>query len=131
MGVDIPDIRCVIQWTIVKHSTLATIFQQIGRAAQRIEILAVVVVFVESKNILPEDMTNATKDYFFARLPVAKGEKDIIEKIVSSIYKDNMQIRKEGNLSAFHKVDPPLLWFFNTTGCHRRLALVCFADDSA
>ena len=130
MGVDIPDIRRVIQWTIVEHSTLATILQQIGHAAQRIEILAVAVVFVESKHILPEDMTNAVEDYFFARLPVAKGEKDATEKIVLSMYKDNMQIRKEGDLSAFHKVDPPLLWFLNTTGCRRRLALACFADDS-
>lgn len=89
------------------------------------------VVFVESKHILPEDMTNAIEDYFFARLPVAKGEKDAIEKIVLSMYKDNMQIRKKGDLSAFHKVNPPLLWFLNTTGCRRRLALACFADDSA
>ena len=67
------------------------------------------VVFVESKYILPEDMTNAVEDYSFACLPVAKREKDATEKIVSSMYKDNMQIRKEGDLSAFHKVDPPLL----------------------
>ncbi len=38
MGVDIPDIKHVIQWTIVDHSTLVTVFQRIGRAARRIEI---------------------------------------------------------------------------------------------
>ena len=130
-GVDIPDIRRVIQQTIVKHSTLTTIFQQIGRVAQKIEIMAVAVIFVESKHILPKDMTNAVEDYFFACLPVAKGEKDATEKIVSSMYKENIQIRKEGDLSAFYKVDPPLLQFLNTTGCCRRLALACFADDCA
>lgn len=77
--------------------------------AQRIKILAVVVIFVKSKHILPKYITNAVKDYFFACLPIAKGEKVAIEKIVSSIYKDNMQIRKEEDLSAFHKVNPPLL----------------------
>ncbi len=38
MGVDIPDIKRVIQWTIIDHSTLATVLQRIGRAARRIEI---------------------------------------------------------------------------------------------
>ena len=131
IGVDIPDIKRVIQWTIVKHSTLATILQQIRCAAQRIEILVVAVVFVKSKHILPKDMTNAVEDYSFARLPIAKGEKDAIEKIVSSMYKDSMQIRKKGDLSVFHKVNPLLLWFLNTTSCHRQLALACFANDSA
>ncbi len=98
---------------------------------RRKEIQAVAVVFVESKHILLEDMTNAADEYSFARLPVAKGEKNATEKVVSSIYKDNMQIRREGDLSAFHKVDPPLLWFFNTVGCRRRLVLACFADNSA
>ncbi len=131
MGVDIPDIKRVIQWTIVDHSTLATVLQQIGRAARRIKIQAVAVVFVESKHILPKDMTHAVEEYSFACLLVAKGEKNETEEIISSMYKDNMQIRKEGDLSAFHKVDPPLLWFLNTIGCRRRLVLACFADDSA
>ena len=77
------------------------------------------VIFVKSKHILPKDMINAIDNYSFACLSVAKGEKDATEKIVSSMYKDNIQIRKEGDLSTFHKVDPPLLWFLNTTGCRR------------
>ncbi len=89
------------------------------------------VVFVKSKHILPKDMRHAAAEYFFARLPVTEEEKNETEEIISSMYKDNMQIRKEGDLSAFHKVDPPLLWFLNTIGCHRRLVLACFADDSA
>lgn len=54
-------------------------------------------------------MKNAVEDYFFVRLPIAKKEKDVKEKIISSIYKDNMQIRKEGDLSAFYKVNPSFL----------------------
>ncbi len=90
MGVDILDIKRVIQWKIVDHFTLATILQRIGRAARRKEIQAVVVVFVKSKYILPENMTNAADEYSFARLPVAKGEKNAMEEIVSSMYKNNM-----------------------------------------
>ena len=77
--------------------------------AQRIEIQVIVVVFVKSKHILPKNMTYVVEKYSFARLFVVKREKNVIEKIISSIYKDNMQIRKEGDLSAFHKVDPLLL----------------------
>ena len=64
------------------------------------------VVFVESKHILPEDMTNAVEEYSFARLPVAKGEKDATEKIVSSMYKNNMQIRKKKIFLPFIKSIP-------------------------
>lgn len=85
------------------------IFQQIKHKAIKIEILAVIVVFVEKKYIFPENITNAVEDYFFAFLLIVKREKDTTKKIVSFIYKDNMQIKKEGDLSAFHKIDPLLL----------------------
>ena len=68
-----------------------------------------VVIFVKSKHILLEDMTNAIDKYSFACLPMAKGEKNATEKVVSLIYKDNMLIRREGDFSAFHKVDLLLL----------------------
>lgn len=29
-------------------------------------------------------------------------------------------------LNAYHQIDPVLLWYINTTGCRRRLALACF-----
>ena len=105
MRADILDIKRVIQWTIIKHSTFITILQQIGRVIQEIEILAIAVIFVKSKHILLEDITNAIKDYFFTCLPIAKSKKDTTEKIVSSMYKDNIQIRKKRDLSTFHKID--------------------------
>ena len=76
-------------------------------------------IFVESKHILPKDMTHAAEEYFFACLPIAKGEKNVTEKIISSMYKNNMQIKKEKDLFAFYKFDLPLLWFLNTIGCRR------------
>lgn len=48
------------------------------------------VIFVESKHILPEDIINAKEEYFFTRLPNAKGEKNTIKKIVTFMYKENM-----------------------------------------
>lgn len=64
---------------------------------------------MESKHILPKDMTHTLEKHFFACLPVIEGEKNVIEKIISSIYKNNIQIRLEKNLSAFYKVDLLLL----------------------
>ena len=68
-----------------------------------------IVIFVENKYILPKDMTNAVDKYFFTHLPIAKEEKNVTKKVVLSIYKKNMQIRREKNLSAFYKIDLPLL----------------------
>lgn len=75
-------------------------------------------------------MTNATNEYSFTCLPIVKGEKNTIKEIVSSIYKDNMQVKRKKDLSTFYKVDLPLLWFFNIVGCCRHLVFACFADDS-
>ena len=64
---------------------------------------------MEREHILPKDMTSATKDYSFIHLPALKGGKTITKKIISSMYKDNMEIRKEKDLSTFHKVNLLLL----------------------
>ena len=77
------------------------------------------VVFIESKYILSKNITNVAEKYFFAGLAVAKKYRNITEKIISSMYKNNIQIRKEEDLSIFYKVDLPLLWFLNTISCHR------------
>lgn len=76
-------------------------------------------------------MTSTTDKFSFTYLLIAKGEKNIMEKVVSSIYENNIQIRKEKDLSVFHKVDPLLLWFFNMVDYCKCLVLICFADDSA
>lgn len=75
-------------------------------------------------------MTNAADEYSFTCLLIAKGEKNAMEKVVSSMYKDNIQIRKERNLSTFYKVNSLLLWFLNMISYCKRLVLTCFADDS-
>ena len=68
-----------------------------------------IIVFMEREHILPKDMTSVTKDYSFIHLPALKDDKTITKKIISSMYKDNIEIKKEKDLSAFHKVDLPLL----------------------
>lgn len=68
-----------------------------------------IIVVLESKYIMLKDMTNTLDKYFCAHLPMAKREKSVIEKVVSSMYKNNMLIKREENLSTFHKIDPLLL----------------------
>ncbi len=57
---------------------------------QRIEIQVVAVVFMESIHIFPKDMTNTADEYSFTRLSMAKRGKNVIEKVILSIYKDNV-----------------------------------------
>ena len=54
-----------------------------------------IVVFVKNKHILPKNITNTIDKYFFICLPMAKEEENAMEKIVLSIYKNNIQINKE------------------------------------
>lgn len=69
----------------------------------------VIVVFVESKYILLENIINTADEYSFVCLLMAKREKNITEKIVLSIYKDNIQIKREKDCSTFYKIDLLLL----------------------
>lgn len=74
-------------------------------------------------------MRDVAGNYSFAHLLVTKEEKNATKKIVSYIYKDNMQIKKK-DFSTFHKVNLLLLCFLNTVGCRRYLELACFVDNS-
>ena len=131
MGVNIPDIKRVIQWKIFDFLTLATLVQCIGRAGRDPNIRAVAVVFVEKKLILPNDMSKATADISFARDLVTQDNEQATRLTIKRMYEGNMQIRKEGGLSPFHCIDPPLLWYINTLDCRRQLSLACFVDDFA
>lgn len=68
-----------------------------------------VIVFIKNKHILPENITNTINEYFFVYLLIANEEKNIMKKVVLSIYKDNMQIRKKRDFFAYYKFDLPLL----------------------
>lgn len=68
-------------------------------------ILAIKVVFIESKHILPKNITNTTKEYFFAYLPVLKKT---LKKIILSKYKSSVLIKRKENLSIFLKMKPLL-----------------------
>ena len=51
MGVNIPDIKVIIQWKLAEHLTIAALWQRIGRAGRNQSLCAVSVVFVEECNV--------------------------------------------------------------------------------
>lgn len=129
-----------IQWKLADHLTLAVLMQRIGRAGRKASIAAVSILFVEAKHLFPKGVatlsetvvengeTKTTVSKFRERtMPVLQANESAIEKAISNLYAGNMQIRKEKGLSAYHKVDPSLLWYVNTTGCRMRLVLA-FSD---
>lgn len=56
MGVNIPDVKFVVQWKLAEHLTIAALWQRIGRAGRGPSIRAASIVFIEERHILP---TNA------------------------------------------------------------------------
>lgn len=56
---------------------------------------------MKNNHILSKNMIYIVEDYSFVFLTIVKKMKDIIEKIVSSIYISNIQIRRVENLSTF------------------------------
>ena len=64
-------------------------------------------------------------------MPVLQKNKAEVSALILTLYKDNMQIRKEKGLNTYHQIDPTLLWYVNTTKCRRRLALACFICKTA
>ncbi|MCJ1265674.1 hypothetical protein MMC22_005554 [Lobaria immixta] len=104
---------------------------RIGRAGRDKALSAVAIVFVESKHLLPQDVTSDEtsrfRDYTTAIGP-EDGER--AEEIILAFYKDNFQIRKEKVPTPYHAVDPAVPWFINTTGYPRRLALACYMSNT-
>lgn len=70
---------------------------------QKIEIKVVAVVFIENKHILPKHMTNTIDKYFFTYLPMRKGKKNAMKKVILLMYKDSIQIRKKEIFPLFRK----------------------------
>ena len=48
MGVNIPDIKVIIQWKLAEHLTIAALWQRIGRAGRDQSLCAVSVVLLRS-----------------------------------------------------------------------------------
>lgn len=132
MGVNLQDVVRAIQWKILEHLTLAALLQRIGRAGRDQAMPAVAIVFIDSKHILPEDISE-TEDSLFREYTTAIGPQDGARaaEIISTLYENNFQHKRMKSESPYHAVDPAVLWFINTVGCRRCLALACFMSKGS
>lgn len=55
MGLNLYDIQCMYQWKLSDFIMLPEIVQQLGHVSCDIRIMAIVMVFVELRHILPTD----------------------------------------------------------------------------
>ena len=132
MSIDIPDVARAIQWKIYDHLVFASLLQQISRAGRNKTLLAMAIVFVESKHFLPESIASDENSPFCAyTMAIGLGDAQLAEEIISTLYKNNYQVKKKKVPTPYHAVDPAILWLINTIGCRRYLALACFMSNNA
>lgn len=111
-----------MQWKIPEHCTVADLLQRLGRAGRNGQP-AISLILVEKKHILPDEVEGLEgSDFVNMRLRVKMTNKTGVSKL----YDSNLQTTREKHLTAYHRVDPAILWFVNSVGCRRRLALALF-----
>jgi hypothetical protein len=127
MDLDIPDIDVVMQWKISPHLTIATIWQRIGRAGRDPEVQAISELFVDQKQILPKEIPEGSEWVDF-NLTVSEQTEERIRELIKRMY----VVVENGNLIAtatsYHRVDPSILWYLNTTGCRCRCVMAIFLN---
>ncbi len=131
MGVNIRNVACAIQWKISDHHALASLLQRISRAGRDKTLLTVFIICIESKYVLPDGIVRV-KNSSFCNYRTAIGPHDTTQaaKIISTFYNNNFQNMKVRTLTLYHTLDPAVLWFINTTGCRRHLAVACCMSNS-
>ena len=87
--------------------------QKIGCTTHSIRYIKIVIVFVESKYVLPKEILE-NSDFADLNSVVAINGEEEAYAIILHLYKSNTQICQEEQLSPYHKVDPIILWFVNT-----------------
>lgn len=128
-GIDInlSDIQRAVQFKISEYISLPELLRRLGCRGRDVSRPAIAIVFVETRQILLDDLNtldgSAFKDL---RLPVSQENRDQITDVIIRLYRENIQskARKTGN--AYQKTDSAILWFLNTIGCRRRMVLACF-----
>lgn len=132
MGVDIGDIEVVMQWKIAKHTTLATLWQQIGRPGHNINTPAISVVWIESRHLLPATIPTESVWVEFDSA-VSADTFQSSTQFMQNIYKGTKLPNESvgSAVTAYHRIDPSVLRYINTKGCRARCLLAAFCDGGA
>ena len=129
MGVNIPDIKIIVQWKLAGQLTIATLWQRIGRAGRDQSLRAISVIFVEERHILPSNVEGSDFEKYGMRVEL---ESEIaVRDFVRTMYAGRNSHKKERAPSAYHIIDPAVLFYVNTRGCHCRAIMALFEDGTA
>ncbi len=132
MSLNLRDIEHIYQWKFRDFIMLPELVQRLGRAGRDIHINAVALVFVESRHCLQISDNNLVNTQFAnAKQPVLVNNRQDVQGWIATLYEKATSRAKETGSSAYHKIDPAILWFINTTGCRRRMILACFICTKA
>ena len=121
----------MVQWKIADHLTFADLTQQLSRCGRDPDMPALALVFIEQMHILPDNVDTITESNFKdSRALVEATNAAEAERLIAALYEKNMPSKKEKLISAYHKLDPAIVWYVNTISCHRRLLLAYFMCKS-
>lgn len=91
IGVNIRDVTCIIEGKISDNLVFAILLQQIGKVGREKTLLVIYIVFIESKYVFLDNITN-TRNCKYCEYKTTFGHNNSMQviKITSSFYKNNI-----------------------------------------
>ncbi len=110
MNINLPDIRCVVQFKISNYIMLPKLFQRLGRRDRDVFSLAVALIFIDLRQILSTNVHtldgSAFKDFW---LPVSRKNCNQITDVITRLYQENGQTRMARTGNGYQRTDPAML----------------------
>jgi hypothetical protein len=137
MGLDVPDIERVVQWRVPQWMTLASWWQRAGRAARDPEYSGAAIIYYEPSLIVPEDSPfcgrpeiPADLESVFASMHHDPDDDDANEVQDSTGGIDRQGKGKGKRRKGELPCEGQLLWYLNTRGCLRDVAMHYLGSES-
>jgi hypothetical protein len=135
MGLDVPDIERIIQWRVPQFLTLSSWWQRAGRAARNPEYSGVAIIYYEPN--LQVEMDSPFRgsadnpdelEEVFTAIDAAKnvGDDADEERAAAIAMRTGGRKKRKENLPC----EGQLLWYLNTRGCLRDVAMHYLASES-
>ncbi len=118
MGINIPHICHAIQFKISDYIMLPELFQRLERGGRNVSCLAIAIVFIETRQILPEDVHTLKESTFKDfQLLVTRENCDQTTDVITRLYREHIQSNAPKIGNSYQRTNPAVLWLLNTTGC--------------
>jgi hypothetical protein len=135
MGLDVPDIERVVQWRVPQWMTLASWWQRAGRAARDPEYSGVAIIYYEPSHIVPEDSPFCARPEIPAHLESVFASMRADDDAANEVQDSTGVIDSEGKGKGKRRngelpCEGQLLWYLNTRGCLRDVAMHYLGSES-